>query len=76
MSTLTPHEGPFLSAVMSGGHMACKVSQRVSTIPGFVSVGCGILCGKIFHPVFFFTICLFLLLSYDPTYDEDLILGS
>lgn len=43
---------------------------------GFVSVGSGILRGKRFHPVFFFTICFFFLLSYDPAYDEDLILVS
>lgn len=70
------HEGPCLSAVMSGGQMSCKVSQRLSTTLGFVSLGCDILCGKSFHPVFFFTICPSLLLSYDPTYEEDLILCS
>lgn len=43
---------------------------------GFVSVGSDILCGKRFHPVFFFTICLFFVLSYYPTYDENLILVS
>lgn len=43
---------------------------------GSLSVGCDILREKSFHPGFFFTICLSPLLSYDPTYDEDLTLGS
>lgn len=46
------HEGPCLSAVMSGGQMSHKVSQRLSTTLGFVSLGCDILCGRSFHQYF------------------------
>lgn len=71
-----PHEGLCLNAAMSWGQRSCKVSQRIGTTLGFVSVGCDLLHGKSFHPGFFFTDCLSPLLSYNPTYDEDLFLGS
>lgn len=71
-----PCEGPCLDAAMSWGQRSRKVSQRLGTTLGFVSVGRDVLCGKSFHPGFFFTGCLSPLLSYNPTYDEDLFLGS
>ena len=57
-----PREGPCLNAAIRWGQRSRKVSRRISTTLGFVSVGCNVLCGKSFHPGFFFTLLIAFLL--------------